>query len=291
MSGGNATRLFPCNIISKQLLPVYNKPMIHYPISMLMLAGIKDILIICKKEDKNIFQELLGDGKKYGIRFSYKIQDSPNGIAESFILGEEFIGEQDVCLILGDNILYGSNIPDILRDGVKIVENTRKSVIFSYHVNNPKDFGVININKKNGKISSIQEKPKKPRSKLACIGIYMYSSIVVDIAKSLTPSDRGELEITDVNKEFLKRNQLELIKFGRGIQWLDAGNPASLLESSNLIESIYSQTGTDISNLEEIAYKMNFITRKQLEENINLMPRCEYKKYLLGILEEEDNEE
>ncbi len=283
LAGGSGTRLYPVtNSISKQLLPIYNKPMIFYPLSTLMLSGIRDILLISTPQDIDNYELLLGDGSKYGINIEYKIQPNPNGLAEAFLLGQDFIKDDDVCLILGDNIFYGKGLPKLLKNTVSKVKNSDKSVVFGYNVSNPERYGVVEFNSKN-QVVSINEKPKKPKSNYAVVGLYFYKNNVVDIAKGIKPSKRGELEITSVNNEFLSLNKLDVELMGRGFAWLDTGTHDSLLEASNFIKTIESRQGLKISCIEEIAYKYGYIDEqkiKNLGENYN----NEYGQYLLSLL-------
>jgi len=283
LAGGSGTRLYPVtNSISKQLLPIYNKPMIFYPLSTLMLSGIRDILLISTPEDIGNYELLLGDGSKYGINIEYKIQPNPNGLAEAFILGKDFIKDDDVCLILGDNIFYGKGLPKLLKNIVSKVKNSDKSVVFGYNVSNPERYGVVEFNSKN-QVVSIDEKPENPKSNYAVVGLYFYKNNVVDIAKEIKPSKRGELEITSVNNEFLRLNKLDVELMGRGFAWLDTGTHDSLLEASNFIKTIESRQGLKISCIEEIAYKYGYIDEdkiKNLGENYN----NEYGQYLLSLL-------
>lgn len=287
LAGGSGTRLYPITkVVTKQLLPVYDKPMIYYPLSTLMLAGIKDVLIICKQEDVESFRKLLGDGSFCGLNIKYEIQSEPNGIAEAFIIGEEFIGDDDVCLILGDNLFYGHRLPELLSSGVSIVKDTSKAVIFGHHVKDPKRYGIVKVNKK-GKITSIEEKPKRPKSNCAVVGLYMYDNSVVEIAKSLTPSGRGELEITAVNNAYLERGMIELITFGRGYTWFDSGLPESFLNAANYVQTIQERQGLKISCIEETAYNMGFIDTNQIVELAKTINNREYADYLLGVIKED----
>lgn len=280
LAGGSGTRLFPITIpISKQLLPVYDKPMIYYPLSVLMLAGIREILIITTPHDSPGFKKLLGDGSQFGIHLEYTIQEHPNGLAEAFILGESFIDGDSVCLILGDNIFYGQGLGDKLRAAV---ERTDKATIFGYYVKDPERYGVAEIDK-NQNVLSIEEKPKLPKSNYAVTGLYFYDSDVVEIAKNLKPSPRGELEITDVNKEYLKRNKLKLQLLGRGFAWLDTGTYDSLQEAGSFVEAIEKRQGLKISCLEEIAFLKGFIDRDGLLKQAEKLKNSQYGQYLLEI--------
>jgi|TARA_R110000824_G_scaffold49483_8_gene138783 glucose-1-phosphate thymidylyltransferase len=284
LAGGFGTRLQPLTkVITKQLLPVYDKPMIYYPLATLMLAGIKEILLICKQEDHNLFERLFSDGSHLGLQITYKVQKEPKGIAEAFIIGEEFIGKDDVCLILGDNIFYGDDMPRLLRDGIKIVEEQDKAVIFGYHVNNPKEYGVVEY-ERGGNVVGIEEKPQNPKSNCAAVGLYMYDSSVVDIAKQVKPSPRGELEITSINNVFLEKKKLKLKLMGRGYAWLDAGSADSLLDASQFIQTIESRQGLKIACIEEIAYRKRFITKDQLVDICEKMQNNSYGDYLRRLV-------
>ncbi len=284
LAGGAGTRLHPVTrTISKQLLPIYNKPMIFYPLSTLMLSGIKDILIISTPDDISKYESLLGNGNKFGINLSYKIQPNPNGLAEAFIIGENFIGNSDVCLILGDNIFYGKGLPSLLKKTSLKVENTNKSIVFGYNVIDPERYGVVEFDK-NDKVLSIEEKPKNPKSNYAVVGLYFYKNDVIDIAKNIVPSDRGELEITSVNNEYLKKERLDIELMSRGYAWLDTGTHDSLLEASNFIKTIESRQGLKVSCIEEIAYKYGYIDKDKLIKNANAYNN-EYGQYLLSLVE------
>lgn len=284
LAGGSGTRLYPMtSIISKQLLPVYDKPMIYYPISTLMLSGIREILIISTPHDTPHFQKLLSDGSQWGIKIDYAIQKEPKGIAEAFIYGADFIGNSQVCLILGDNLIYGKL--DFLRNGIR---NNRGGTIFAYKVNNPQDYGVVTISE-DGAILSIEEKPKNPSSNYAIPGIYIFDSSVVEKAKKLKPSPRGELEITDIQKLYLAEKKLDVIIMGRGIAWLDTGTPESLIEAGIFIHAIEKRQGRKIACLEEIAFERGFITKDTLMKNYFSLPHCEYKNYLMRLIKEIEN--
>ena len=281
LAGGAGTRLHPITkVVSKQLLPIYDKPMIYYPMSILMLAGIKEILIISTPYDIPKYKELFGDGSELGLSFTYKIQDAPNGIAEAFILGEEFIGSDNVCLILGDNIFYGYSLSDMLERSAKITDG---AVIFGYYVKDPERYGVAEFDKASGKVLSIEEKPKAPKSNYAVTGLYFYDNNVVNIAKTIKPSPRGELEITDVNCEYLKKGKLKLENLGRGMAWLDTGTHESLLEASNFIETIEHRQGLKIACLEEIAFNKGFIGRDELLKLGEKMKNNQYGQYIIDI--------
>lgn len=284
LAGGSGTRLYPITRgISKQLIPVYDKPMIYYPLSTLMLAGIKDILVISTPEYLGLFEELLGDGSDFGITLSYKAQEQPNGLAEAFILGKEFIGGDSVCLILGDNIYYGSGLTSLLKEAVA---KPSGATVFGYHVHDPQRFGVVEFDKDMHALS-IEEKPDKPKSNYAVTGLYFYDNNVVEIAQNLKPSERGELEITDVNKEYLKRGQLDVKLMGRGYAWLDTGTHESLLEASSFIATIQKRQNLKVSCLEEIAYKNGWISREKLAQLAQPMKKNDYGQYLLRLLDEE----
>ena len=285
LAGGSGSRLHPLTkVISKQLIPVYDKPMIYYPLSTLMLAGIKDILIISTPQDLPKFRELFGDGQMIGLNISYKEQPKPEGIAQAFIIGEEFIGKDSVCLILGDNIFYGHSLSLTLQ---KIAGLKEGFYIFGYWVANPQRYGVVEFNENNGVIS-IEEKPKYPKSNYAVPGLYFYDNKVVDIAKNLKPSDRGELEITDVNLAYLKKGNLKVKLLGRGYAWLDTGTPDSLLDASNYIATIERRQGLKIGCIEEVAFRMGYIDKNQFEGIIERLPANDYRKYLEMILKEEN---
>ena len=285
LAGGKGTRLYPSTIsVSKQLLPIYDKPMIYYPISTLMLAGIKDILIISTPQDIAQYQSLLGSGERIGVNFTYKIQEKPRGLAEAFILGEEFIGNDNVCLILGDNVFYGQGFSDIFN---RIKKEKNPATIFGYQVNNPKAFGVVEFDEK-GNVISIEEKPETPKSKYAVPGLYFYDNSVIDIAKNVKPSERGELEITAVNNEYLKRKQLKVELLHRGIAWLDTGSPSNMLKAGMFVETVQSRQGLYIACIEEIAWRQGFITTEQLKQIGEELKQTEYGKYILSIAEEEE---
>lgn len=281
LAGGSGTRLYPAtSILSKQLQLVYDKPMIYYPLSTLMLAGIKDILIITTENDILFFQKLLKDGSQFGLNLTYKIQEKPRGIAEAFIIGEDFIGDSQVCLILGDNIIYGKL--DFLR---KAIINNKGGYIFGYEVQNPKEFGVVELNKE-GKIISIEEKPSIPKSNLAIPGLYIFDSNVVSYAKKLNPSKRGELEITDIQNSYFEQNKLQCEIMGRGIAWLDTGTPENLIEAGVFIHLIEKRQGRKIACLEEISLYQGFVTLEKYAENIKNLPNCSYKKYCEKVFRE-----
>ncbi len=283
LAGGAGTRLHPSTIaISKQLLPIYDKPMVYYPISVLMLAGIREILVITTPDDLQDFENLLGDGSAFGVNFSYKAQPSPDGLAQAFILGEDFIGNDDVVLILGDNIFYGPGFSGLLKKVVKSTTNGG-ATIFGYQVKDPQRFGVVEFDN-NGKAVSIEEKPLVPKSNYAVTGLYFYDNRVVDYAKSLKPSARGELEITDLNNIYLRNGELNVELLGRGFAWLDTGTPNSLLQASQYVHTIEENQGIKIACLEEVAYRMGFLSKETLLENISKYKNNEYYNYIIKIL-------
>ena len=285
LAGGSGTRLYPITKgISKQLLPIFNKPMVYYPISALMLAGIKDILIISTPEDLPGFKRMLGDGSDYGVNFEYAEQPSPDGLAQAFIIGEEFIGDDSVCLVLGDNIFYGQGLPEMLKQAVKDAEVNQKATVFGYYVNDPERYGVAEFDKE-GKVLSIEEKPDNPKSNYAVVGLYFYPNKVVNVAKNIKPSARGELEITTVNQQFLKDEELKVQLFGRGFAWLDTGTHDSLSEASTFIEVLEKRQGLKVSCLEEIAWRNKWISDSQLVEIAEPMSKNEYGQYLLKLVE------
>ena len=283
LAGGSGSRLYPLtNIYSKQLLPIYDKPMVYYPLSTLMLAGIKEILIISTPDDTNKYESLLGDGKKLGIKLSYKIQPKPDGLAQAFILGERFIEKENVCLVLGDNVFYGANLRKKLLESVSEVEKNNNAVVFGYYVNDPERYGVVEFDN-NGKAISIEEKPIKPKSNYAVSGLYFYPNDIVDVANNQEPSARGELEITDTNKFYLNDGRLKVEKMGRGYAWLDTGTHDSLLEASQFVHTLEKRQGMKISCIEEIAFRMGYIDKNQLQLLANTMKNNQYGQYLLKV--------
>ncbi len=284
LAGGSGTRLFPITKgVSKQLLPIYDKPMIYYPLTTLMLAGIKDILIISTPHDLPGFKRLLGSGKEWGINLEYAEQPSPDGLAQAFIIGEEFIGDDDACLVLGDNIFYGHGLPELLANARKNVEQDKQATVFGYYVNDPERYGVAEFNEE-GKVTSIEEKPEKPKSNYAVVGLYFYPNSVIKVAQNIKPSHRGELEITTVNQEYLKQDTLKVELMGRGFAWLDTGTHESLIEASNFVETLQKRTGLQIACPEEIAYYQKYISKEQLIEIAQPMAKSGYGEYLLNLI-------
>ncbi|MDD2386842.1 MAG: glucose-1-phosphate thymidylyltransferase RfbA [Bacteroidales bacterium] len=284
LAGGAGTRLHPMTIsISKQIIPVYDKPMIYYPLSVLMLAGIREVLIISTPQDISLYERLFGDGFQLGMKIQYKIQPSPDGLAQAFTLGEEFIGNDSVCLVLGDNIFYGQGFGNVMLDAAKLEDG---AMIFGYYVKDPQRYGVADFDA-DGNVLSIEEKPDKPKSNYAVTGLYFYSNDVVDKAKKLKPSKRGEYEITDLNNLFLEEKRLQIKLLGRGFAWLDTGTPESLLQAANFMETIEARQGLKASCIEEIAYRRGFISKKQFEKLIIPLQKSEYGQYLLKILNED----
>jgi glucose-1-phosphate thymidylyltransferase len=286
LAGGSGTRLYPLTkATSKQLLPINDKPMIYYPLSVLMMAGIKEILIISTPMDLPRFKELLGDGKDLGMNFSYKEQPSPDGLAQAFIIGEEFIGSDDVCLVLGDNIFYGEGFIDLLVNSVKNVTELKSATIFGYYAQDPERYGVVEFDE-NKKAISIEEKPECPKSNYAVVGLYFYPNNVIEIAKNVKPSKRGELEITSVNQKYLLKEKLKVELMGRGYAWLDTGTHESLLEASNFIHTIEKRQGLKVACIEEIAYKMRYISKDQLLVLAEQLKKNKYGQYLIEIAKE-----
>lgn len=289
LAGGSGTRLYPITKgISKQLIPIFDKPMIYYPISVLMLAGIKDILIISTPHDLPGFKRLLGDGSDFGVKFEYAEQPSPDGLAQAFIIGEKFIGSDSVCLVLGDNIFHGAGFSGMLRDSVRTAEEEGKATVFGYYVNDPERYGVAEFDSE-GNCLSIEEKPEHPKSNYAVVGLYFYPNSVVEIAKNIKPSKRGELEITSVNQEYLRKKLLKVKTLQRGFAWLDTGTHDSLSEASTFIEVIEKRQGLKIACLEEIAYKQNWIDAEKLKEATMPMLKNDYGKYLMNLISETTN--
>jgi glucose-1-phosphate thymidylyltransferase len=287
LAGGSGTRLHPVTKgISKQLIPLYDKPMIYYPLSILMLAGIREILIITTPEDQVSFQRILGDGSELGIKFEYVVQPSPDGLAQAFIIGREFIGDDDVCLILGDNIYYGHDLDKILVNAIENIHKNNVATVFGYHVDEPQHYGVAEFDEE-GKVVSLEEKPQQPKSNYAVTGLYFYPNDVIEKAKRVQPSGRGELEITTVNQMYLEEGRLKLEKMGRGFAWLDTGTHESLLEASLFIQTIEKRQGLKVACIEEIAYANSFISREQLIELAKPLSKIQYGQYLLHLAAEE----
>ncbi|MBD9178684.1 MAG: glucose-1-phosphate thymidylyltransferase [Odoribacter splanchnicus] len=285
LAGGSGTRLYPITKgVSKQLLPIYDKPMVYYPISVLMLAGIRDILIISTPQDLPGFQRLLGDGSDYGVNFAYAEQPSPDGLAQAFIIGKEFIGDDSACLVLGDNIFYGQSFSRMLEEAVITAERENKATVFGYYVNDPERYGVAEFDPE-GNVLSIEEKPVSPKSNYAVVGLYFYPNKVVDVASRIKPSARGELEITTINQEFLKDGELKVQLLGRGFAWLDTGTHDSLSEASTFVEVIEKRQGLKVSCLEEIAYKKGWITEERLRELAAPLRKNQYGQYLLKMID------
>ncbi len=289
LAGGSGTRLYPITKgVSKQMLPVFDKPMIYYPISVLMLAGIREILIISTPYDLPGFKRLLGDGSEFGVKFEYAEQPSPDGLAQAFIIGEKFIGNDSACLVLGDNIFHGAGFSAMLKEAVRTAEEEKKATVFGYWVNDPERYGVAEFDK-NGNCLSIEEKPAKPKSNYAVVGLYFYPNKVVDVAKNIKPSARGELEITTVNQRFLEDGELKVQTLGRGFAWLDTGTHDSLSEASTYIEVLEKRTGLKIACLEGIAYRKGWISEEQMRKNAEPMLKNQYGQYLLKVIEELKN--
>ena len=281
LAGGSGTRLYPITKgISKQLAPIYDKPMIYYPLSVLMLSGITEVLIISTPDDLPRFQQLLGDGSDLGMKFSYVVQPSPDGLAQAFILGEEFIGDDDACLVLGDNIFYGHGLTELLASSVKNAKEKNEATVFGYHVKDPERYGVAEFNAE-GKVTSLEEKPKNPKSNYAVVGLYFYPNDVVKKAKAVKPSERGELEITTLNQDYLSEERLRVELMGRGYAWLDTGTHESLLEASNYIQTIENRQGLKVACIEEIAYEMGYISESKLLELAEPLKKNQYGQYLI----------
>lgn len=284
LAGGSGTRLFPLTkVVSKQLLPIYDKPMIYYPLSVLMLSGIREILIISTPHDLPHFEHLLGDGSQLGIKLSYEEQPSPDGLAQAFIIGEHFIGDDDVCLVLGDNIFYGAGLQRLLTDSVNTVKQERKAVVFGYYVEDPERYGVAEFDVE-GNVLSIEEKPIKPKSNYAVVGLYYYPNSVVEIAKNVKPSERGELEITTVNQEYLQTKDLKLQTLSRGYAWLDTGTHESMSEATEFVKAVEKRTSLKIACIEEIAYRMQYISKENLLQLGNEMGKSSYASYLKSLV-------
>ena len=282
LAGGSGTRLYPITKgVSKQLVPIYDKPMIYYPLSVLMLAGIKEVLIITTPQDQQSFINLLGDGSDLGMRFEYVVQPSPDGLAQAFILGEEFLAGDDACLVLGDNIFYGHGLTELLAKSIKNIKDENKATVFGYYVSDPERYGVAEFNE-NGDVISIEEKPKEPKSNYAVVGLYFYPNDVVKKAKDVKPSDRGELEITTLNQDYLNENRLKVELMGRGYAWLDTGTHESLLEASSFIQTIENRQSLKVACLEEIAYEMGYISKEKLLELAEPLKKNQYGQYLIS---------
>ncbi len=286
LAGGSGTRLYPITMgVSKQLLPVYDKPMVYYPLSILMLAGIQDILVITTPEDQSSFERLLGDGSQFGVRLEYAVQPTPDGLAQAFIIGEDFIGKDDVCLVLGDNIFWGQSLTPKLKQSVKNAKQGKGATVFGYQVKDPERFGVVEFDE-NNKAISIEEKPAKPKSHYAVTGLYFYDNNVVEMAKQVEPSERGELEITTLNDMYLKQGMLNVEMLGRGYAWLDTGTHESLLEAAQFVETIEKRQGYKIACLEEIAFHQGWLDESSIKKRASLMAKNSYGQYLIGLLKQ-----
>ncbi|MBQ8780981.1 MAG: glucose-1-phosphate thymidylyltransferase RfbA [Oscillospiraceae bacterium] len=283
LAGGKGTRLYPMTkAVSKQLLPIYDKPLIYYPLSILMLAGIKEILVISTPDDIGVYEKLLGDGTKIGVKFSYKVQEKPRGLADAFILGEDFIGDDSVCLILGDNVFYGRDMTKVLNNAIKTLDG---ATIFGYPVKDPRSFGVVEFDE-NHKVISIEEKPEKPKSEYAVPGLYFYDNRVVEIAKNVKPSARGEIEITAVNNAYLEMGQLNVTLLGRGMAWLDTGTPSGMLKAAEFVETVQEMQGFYVSCIEEIAWRRGFISKEQLREIGEELKMTDYGQYIISLVKD-----
>lgn len=286
LAGGSGTRLYPITVaINKHLLPIYNKPMVYYPLSVLMLAGIREVLIVVNPQDEEVFRKLLGDGSRLGMRIQYAIQEKPRGLADGLLVAQDFIGDDSVCMILGDNIFFGHDLPNILRSAKEEVESEGGAVVFGYYVKDPQRFGIVQFDER-GRVISIEEKPKNPKSNYAVVGLYFYDNQALSYAKEIKPSPRGELEITSVNQEYLKRGNLKVKILGRGFAWFDAGTYDSFLEAGNFVATIENKTGLMIGNIEEIAYRNGWISKEKLLEIADTLKNTSYGEYLRRIANE-----
>jgi len=288
LAGGSGTRLYPVTLaINKHFLPIYNKPMIYYPLSLVMLLKIKEVLFIVNPEDLNLFKKLFGDGSQLGMKIFYEIQESPNGLAEGLILAEKFIGDDTICYMLGDNIFFGHDLPKVMAEAKEEVEKNGGAYVFGYYVKDPERFGIVEFDEK-GNVISLEEKPKKPKSNYAVVGMYFYDNTAIEIAKGVKPSERGELEITSVNEEYLKRGKLKVKLLGRGFAWFDAGTHDSFLEAGEFVATIENKTGLMIGCIEEIAYRNGWITKEELLKLAEPLRKTEYGKYLINLCEKEE---